>query len=433
MKVTWFHLMPYRWLPDDFRERYHRVWVDVHSRLYDPVRGHLVYNDYLDLLEYADTLGFDGIGVNEHHQNGYGLMPSPNLMAAALTRRTSRAALVVLGNSIALYNPPVRVAEEFAMLDVMSGGRLVTGFPVAPQWTRITATALIPAMVRGKSMGSARSDYAGVGGREPFAFNGRVHQAALRESVAAAVAAAAPADVDARSAVRWRRLGFLRRQQLSYSLSEFFRVQRAHALMRWLLGAGAVARRVDAIAVRAAFVQTSSAGRHRRRQWSGDSPHVDYFFNKLPAPFPGIRRRRPATARTSLPTVLSLQLRKRYCATWSIRSRRRRTGSWSGGYIIAGSPETVRQRFEELARSLNVGHLGLGLHMGSAPIDLINRGTQLFAEKVLPALRPIFNDWEDHWWSKALPADKRAAAGSANAASEQRQRRRAGNGAVVRP
>ena len=102
-------------------------------------------------------------------------------------------------------------------------------------------------------------------------------------------------------------------------------------------------------------------------------------------------------------------------------------------YIVAGSPETVRQQLEELARSLNVGHLGLGLHMGSAPIDLINRGTQMFADKVLPALHLIFNDWEDHWWPKALPAEKRVAAGSANAAYEQRQRRRSGNGAVVRP
>ena len=48
-------------------------------------------------------------------------MPSPNIMAATLTRRTSKAALVVLGNSIALYNPPIRVAEEFAMLDVHLG------------------------------------------------------------------------------------------------------------------------------------------------------------------------------------------------------------------------------------------------------------------------------------------------------------------------
>ena len=130
MKVNWFHLMPYRWLPDDFRERYHGVWVDLPNALYDPERGHTLYNEYLDMLEYADQMGFDAVGVNEHHQNGYGMMPSPNLMAAALARRTSNAMILVLGNSIALYNPPTRVAEEFAMLDVISGGRLVAGFPV---------------------------------------------------------------------------------------------------------------------------------------------------------------------------------------------------------------------------------------------------------------------------------------------------------------
>ena len=57
-------------------------------------------------------------------------MPSPNITAATLTRRTSNAAIIVLGNSLALYNPPIRVAEEFAMLDCISGGRLVAGFPV---------------------------------------------------------------------------------------------------------------------------------------------------------------------------------------------------------------------------------------------------------------------------------------------------------------
>ena len=63
-------------------------------------------------------------------------MPSPNLMAAALARRTQqRRPDLVLGNSIALYDPPVRVAEEFAMLDVMSGGRLVAGFPVGTSMT----------------------------------------------------------------------------------------------------------------------------------------------------------------------------------------------------------------------------------------------------------------------------------------------------------
>ena len=102
MKFTWFHLMPYRWLPEDFRERYHSVWVDVPNRLYDPERGHALYNEYLDMLEYADQSGFDAIAVNEHHQNAYGMMPSPNLMAAALSRRATRANIMVLGNSLAL-------------------------------------------------------------------------------------------------------------------------------------------------------------------------------------------------------------------------------------------------------------------------------------------------------------------------------------------
>ena len=79
MRFTWFNLMPWPYLPDDFREKNHSVWVDIDSRLFDPAKGHEVYNHYLDLLEYAGTLGFDGIGVNEHHQNAYGLMPSPNL------------------------------------------------------------------------------------------------------------------------------------------------------------------------------------------------------------------------------------------------------------------------------------------------------------------------------------------------------------------
>src|SRR4051794_36798775 len=113
--------MPYPHLPDDFRERYRSVWVDAPANeLYDPVAGHRVYHEYLDQLEFADQLGFDGICVNEHHQNAYGLMPSPNLMASTLARNTRNAKIVVMGNSVALYNPVIRVAEEMAMLDVLS-------------------------------------------------------------------------------------------------------------------------------------------------------------------------------------------------------------------------------------------------------------------------------------------------------------------------
>ena len=58
MKLMWFHLMPYTELPDDFRERNPSVWVDIHSSLFDPKRAHLMYNDFMDELEFAAECGF---------------------------------------------------------------------------------------------------------------------------------------------------------------------------------------------------------------------------------------------------------------------------------------------------------------------------------------------------------------------------------------
>src|ERR687885_578341 len=74
--------------------------------------------------------GFYGVCVNEHHQNAYGNMPSPNLIASILARQTSRVRIAVVGNALPLYDPPTRVAEEFAMIDVISGGRLIAGMVV---------------------------------------------------------------------------------------------------------------------------------------------------------------------------------------------------------------------------------------------------------------------------------------------------------------
>ena len=71
--------MPWPYLPDDFGATHDTAWVVCENDLYDPKRGHEVYNRYLDELEFADRLGFDGICLNEHHQNAYGMMPSPNI------------------------------------------------------------------------------------------------------------------------------------------------------------------------------------------------------------------------------------------------------------------------------------------------------------------------------------------------------------------
>jgi len=134
VKFSFFHLMPYPYLPDDFDEKYDSTALTYPNANFDPKLGAALYARYLDELEYADKLGFDGIAVNEHHQSAYGLMPSPNIMAAALTRRTERARIMVLGNAIGIRGNPLRVAEEIAMLDLMSGGRVDSGFVRGIGW-----------------------------------------------------------------------------------------------------------------------------------------------------------------------------------------------------------------------------------------------------------------------------------------------------------
>lgn len=67
MEFYFFHLMPWPYLPEDFEEKYTSAWVTCPNSFYDPEKGHALYNRYLDELEHAAELGFDGLGINEHH------------------------------------------------------------------------------------------------------------------------------------------------------------------------------------------------------------------------------------------------------------------------------------------------------------------------------------------------------------------------------
>ena len=130
VRMFCWHFMAYPHLPDDFDENNDSGWVTVPNKLWDGEKSRGLYQEYLGQLAYADELGFDGMVLNEHHQNIYGLMPSPNILASALTQITKNGKIVVLGNLPPLFLNPMRVAEEYAMIDNMSDGRLIAGFAV---------------------------------------------------------------------------------------------------------------------------------------------------------------------------------------------------------------------------------------------------------------------------------------------------------------
>jgi alkanesulfonate monooxygenase SsuD/methylene tetrahydromethanopterin reductase-like flavin-dependent oxidoreductase (luciferase family) len=80
----------------------------------------------LEQYELADQLGFDWVTLAEHHFAPLSLSPNPMVLAGAVTQRVRRARIALLGATIPILNP-VRVAEEFAMLDTLTGGRVVAG------------------------------------------------------------------------------------------------------------------------------------------------------------------------------------------------------------------------------------------------------------------------------------------------------------------
>ena len=139
-----------------------------------PGVGHVLYNQYLDQLEYAERLGWDGLCVNEHHQNCYGTMPSPNMMAAMLVRRTTRARIAILGNGLPLRENPLRIAEEIAMLDVVSGGRIISASCAASG--RVLLDGVNPTHSRERFYEAAELILRAWTETGPFAFDGKFYR-----------------------------------------------------------------------------------------------------------------------------------------------------------------------------------------------------------------------------------------------------------------
>ena len=128
VRFNFMHFLPYVHLPENHKE-FKSLWVDFSNKYYDPKRGHALYQRYLSELVLADRLGFDAIVVNEHHNTAYSMMAAPNLIASAIIPQTRNAKICVWGTPPNLEYPN-RLAEEYAMLDVMSEGRLEVAFPL---------------------------------------------------------------------------------------------------------------------------------------------------------------------------------------------------------------------------------------------------------------------------------------------------------------
>jgi alkanesulfonate monooxygenase SsuD/methylene tetrahydromethanopterin reductase-like flavin-dependent oxidoreductase (luciferase family) len=401
MKSHWFHLMPYRYLPEDFQQKYPSVWVDVPSKLYDPVKGHELYNEYLDELEYADRMGFNGIVVNEHHSNAYGLMPSPNIMLACLARRTNNAALTVIGNSLALYNPPLRVAEEMAMLDVISGGRFVAGFPVGTSMDTNFAYGQTPATLREKYREAHDLVIKAWTTPEPFIFNGKFNQLRYVNIWPRPLQKPHPPVwiPGGGSVETW---DFAASHDYAYAFLSYFGYQPARDAMK---GYWEAVERLgkDHNPYRAGYLQLLAISETDEKAEKEYTEAASYFYHRclhVPDYF--------AVA----PGYMSLKSIKALKSPFSLESLGKLT--WKDfveqGYIIAGSPRTVRERLTDVVKEMRVGHVMTLLHFGNLSREQTMKNTELYAKEVMPYLKNLWSEWEDHWTPRPLDSQHRAKA-----------------------
>ena len=125
MKSWWFTEDCYPHLPD--QSTYRSIRVDLPNINCDPEVASELYNRYLDLWCACDEIGLE-IMLNEHHQTATCMVPAAPIMLGILARQTKKARLLILGNPLPNRNQPVRVAEEMALVDVISKGRVECGF-----------------------------------------------------------------------------------------------------------------------------------------------------------------------------------------------------------------------------------------------------------------------------------------------------------------
>ena len=382
-----WHFMAYPYLPADFDEKFDSGWVTVPNSLWDRDKSRGLYKEYIDQLIYASELGFDGMVLNEHHQNIYGLMPSPNLIAAVLAQKTTRGKIVILGNLLPLHMNPLRVAEEYAMLDNLSDGRLIAGFaPGSGPETFNYDVASAPSRDQfWEAVDLIRRAWTEPG---PFAFEGRHYPLRYvnpwplptqRPHPPIWIPGARSRD----TLVQIARHGYCyflssrsHGKETAKSIAQFAKVLEDHG----------DSYRPDrmGILMSAYVAPTDKEAQEESREG------IWYFLKNC---LKGHQRRegRQLTFGPGVPYIPADEWRTYLQFSDPSTPLLGDTQDWDdlqrSQSIIVGSPETVTRRFLEILEHAQVGHLLIQFHLGNMEDALARRSMHLFATEVAPRLR----------------------------------------------
>ena len=379
MRFYFFHLMPFATLDLDYDKRYRSATLELPNSYYDPTQGAKLYDRYIDELSYADALGFDGVCVNEHHQTAYGLMPVPGVIAGALTRTTKNGKIAVLGRALPILQNPLSVAEEYAMLDNMCGGRLIAGF-VRGIGAEYHATGTNPAFSLARFQEAHDLVMRSWTETGPFRFEGDHYRFEYVNVWPRPVQQPHP-EVWIPSQGSDETIRFVTDPKNKYvylntyapfsAVETFLNMYRQTAADVW--GYEAADDRLG-WAVPAYVAETDAIARAEAK------PHIESLFNKF---------LRMSNELLLPPGYTSLSSMKKIA-----QAKRELMGGGNSmerlieiGMFLCGSPATVIAKLEEAHARTGVEHVCMMGQFGTLPAELTRKNTEIMAREVFPHFR----------------------------------------------
>lgn len=328
----------------------------------------------LEYFEVADQLGFDWISVAEHHYAPGSLTPNPMVMAAAAIQRVKRAKIALLGSNIPIQNP-VRVAEEFAMLDTLSGGRVIAGMLRGTSNEYVTY-GVNPAESRERFIEALRLIVAAWTEPQPFGWMGRYYEYRTISIWPRPVQSPHPEIFMSISSPEMAEFAAANRISAGLAVTTVPRARESVSVFREAAHAQGWEPSGDQVLYRAAVHVADSD----EEAWADCAPFAtpDRPIGALSMANPAIDE---AVAGAGYYGRDTARQRERIMAAGDLRER------IDTGQILAGSPDTVLAQAAAIGRELGAGILELGF-IGPTP-DKRRRSLELFGTRVLPRMREL--------------------------------------------
>jgi alkanesulfonate monooxygenase SsuD/methylene tetrahydromethanopterin reductase-like flavin-dependent oxidoreductase (luciferase family) len=345
----------------------------VPPRLFDASAGQQTYDSFLEWAALADELGFDWVSVSEHHYAPLILTPSTGVLAGALTQVVRRARIALLG-PLAPVNNPVRTAEEIAMLDQLSHGRLIV-LPLRGTINEYSCyTPVEPAQTKSMTQEATRLIQKALSEEEPFSWEGEhfrfprvsVWPRPLQKPFPPMYFSGNSPD----SAL------FAARNHLGVCFSFFSPPQ--------------VAATLAAYREEAARAGWAPAPEHMLYRGFIVVADTDAEAEKLAANFvpptmvasiEANKRNQLAGSATALP--------QDWARGTTAKTDQGPIGFGLGRLLFAGTPETIVERIRAFHETTGVGVLDFIFTAGNTPPEAIRRGIEMFGREVLPRIRSI--------------------------------------------